>query len=284
MNSCTVTKRVHRKGWHISWHKNHRSDNSQNNETVEHGGADTMKAERGGKKVVDKSNVAEKKKSEEAKSEYKAENFSKQDPSTDSMEPTSSPETKNDAPEDELPNSESNESQELNEIPLGGAYIFLGLFIALGVGIAAFGAFEFALGALLIAIAAAIIIVHVIGIKNGKNKSHIRPSGFYNSILFVVLCSVLLAYLIIYGGLGELIGIIVAVFLVALIAMLLFLVNQTKDLHHEAVQKKKAEKEAAKKQKSEEAIEKVKKKNRIAGLIVGGLAVALFLTIALLSN
>jgi len=269
---------VHRKGWHISWNKNYRSDNIQNTDTAENGDAEVIKSKRENTNVAINEITTEDKSSEVLNPEKISMEL------VDAAEPSSSHDAE-DTPEDELPNSEIEESQDLKDLPLGGAYIFLGLFTAAAVGLAALGALEFAIGAILIAIAALVIMAHINSIKKGKNKnSHIRPSGFYNSILFAILCSVVLAYFIIYGGLSGLIGIIVGVFLVILIALLIFLAYQTKDLHHAEVQKQKEEKAAAQKEKDKEATPEEKKKNRIAGLIIGGLVLALFLTIGLLNN
>lgn len=283
-NSCTVTKRVHRKGWHISWNKNYKSDNSDNDETADKGNLHRTEAKEDKNSIAFKPTNSEENQTEDKRSSFKSENRTEEISTDDGIE-SSTDEIEEHAPVDELPNTESNETHDVKEIPLGGPYFFMGLFTAIGVGLLALSAFEFAIGAFLVAIAALIIVGHVKNIQHGNNKkSHIRPSGFYNSIIFMVLCAVILAYIIIYGGLGSPLGIVISAVLLLLIGLLIFLINQTKDLHYKEVQKKQKEKEAAQKKEEKEATPEEKKKTRTAGLIVGALVVALFLTIALLNN
>ncbi|MCR9171727.1 MAG: hypothetical protein NXI10_04495 [bacterium] len=286
MNSCTVTKRVHRKGWHISWNKNYKSSNTQNDDSSEHASVALQDANQQGNISEIESTTSSESLPEQEIHTSRRKKSSPSTPTSDaidakkSIEISSHPQTKNNQ-KDELPQEIEEEKQDVREVPVGGAFIFLGLFLAVAIGLFALGAFEFAVGALVIAIAAIIIIAHVNAIRNGKTNAPIRPRGFYNSILFLVLCGVVLAYLIIYGGLGELIGLIGAGLLLLIIALLIFLIYQTKDLSHAEVQKKKTEK---KETEEKETSPEKKRKNRIAAIVVGGLAVALFLAIALLSN
>lgn len=283
LNSCTITKRVHNKGWHISWNKNYRSDNSNVKTTIESGETNALEGKEDDKQHA----YSLTKTSEQTNTEIEAivADSGLKGNESDGLDAAASTVNRKEtiAPADQLPDAELKESGNVQEIPLGGPFIFLGLFTALSVGLLAAGAAQFAIGAFLVAIAALVIIAHVKGIQNGKSNAHIRPSGFYNSILFMILCSVILAYLIIYGGLAEIYGVIIAIFLLFLIGMLIFLIYQTKDLRYSEVQKRKQQKEAEKKQQAESASPEEKKKNKLAALIVCGIAAALFLTIALLN-
>jgi hypothetical protein len=43
-SSCTITKRVHRKGWHVEWHKAHRSSDQTKKQAVELNSIDEIAA------------------------------------------------------------------------------------------------------------------------------------------------------------------------------------------------------------------------------------------------
>lgn len=277
LQSCTVTKRVHRKGWHISWNKNYKSSGTSKTENITPGSDIAQKqspksatASETLHKVVPPSTSTHSEFSATSDAEVPIEEHHTEKSKTSRSSQTV---------DDELPAESRNEQIEIKRAPLGGPFVFLAIFTGLSAILLFFSGFEFAIGSLLIVAAAIAIIIHITTLKTGSNKkSHLRPGSFYNSILFLILTFVSLAYLVIYGGLSSAVGFIIFAVFILLMALLLFLIFQTKDLKYEDIEREKALKE--KEQKSSTANQR---KQRIAGIILAGFVIALFGTIAFLN-
>lgn len=289
-NSCTIQKRVHRKGWYISWNKNYKSntenktketdhgsledDNRSEHQTVQrekHTNPDALKATQENTKN-DRVTIPSHKKARE-----KTRLNAPMDVDVSMDSGTS------DASHDTLPQKEDEQvKNDIRTMPLGGPYIFTGLFSAIGLVALALGGIEIFIAAFAVVITALIIIINVTKTKNGKRPGKIiRTSGFYNSVLFIALLASIGSLLLIYGGLAELLGTIIFIFLLLLIALLAYLLYVIKDKEHAEVLREKQQREA---EKDTPKTSEEKRKQRIAGLVIGGILIALFLTIGLVGS
>lgn len=283
-NSCTVTKRVHRKGWHISWNKNYRSTNETAAEKEIRGNSD--QASKNEERIANKEEITSKKpeaveSNTSERSEEKTIQSTPQDsPNEVVIDPEPSSKSEEVSPNEALP------PEEEVHIPIGGPFVFFGVFTALSFLLLLGPVLPFILGSVLIAVVAGIILFRLVGKKNGKTRvDFVRPGAFYNSILFITLFAVTLALMIGYGALSTTFGVVFAVLLLLLIALLCFLVYATKDQQYSKMKNEKIKKEEEKKEEKEKnATPQDKKKQRIAGLVIAGIVLALFLVIGLASN
>lgn len=283
-NSCTIQKRVHRKGWHVSWNKKYKSSNETKATKIASGSNKNQESEHASKSteiIVEELHTTEQESVNAERNE--------------SIPLNTIEETPDDSPlAERTPENSSAETQKRKKVhshskntpeyvPLGAPFVFLGLFTGITIVALAFSAFEVAIAALLVVLAASIIIIHVTRVNaNTNSKSHLRPSAFYSSILFLVLCAATAGLIIYFGGLGTLFGILILVVLLLLMSLLAYLIYIQKDMTNS--RKTRKEKELQEKKEKEKPTAAEKKKQRTASLIIAGIVIALFLAIGLATN
>lgn len=227
-SSCTVQKRVHRKGWHVEWKRHYKNDRSADSDEA----LRTQRTQHTSETSVQKN------------ASGPVETFNETETPNPVLEPVRSTDKIVDTPtETEVKPSNARQVQEEEQsgkedrkkapFPRPGISALITMFIlfSLFITLVSTGGFIADFIIILLGIAwAGVVLGIVMRHFRGRSKKEDVPyaNGFYNVLIYLGLTAILTAYLIGIGALADTFGLIVIVFLFILMALLVFLLVVTK--------------------------------------------------------
>lgn len=237
--SCTVQKRVHRKGWHIEWKRNYKQDratveNEKLKDLDSNDGSNNSASSKKNSKSLETHFELGQETQENA--EYSKELSSESANSTgdqlldDPQESTNLPSSK----QKETNTTKQKKAVEKTGIPRPAvpAIALLSLLFALLLIILLAGGFAPDLLVLLLAMAwvgvvLGIIMRHYSG-NSGKDDVPYRK-GVYNLLMLIGILAIIAGYMAILGALSSTLGLIIFFVLLLLIALSIFLIKTLKN-------------------------------------------------------